>query len=438
MNTLSDDRRNVQWKAADMVRATLVASAVVLLFGFAYYFQSVIFSLFVGIVLSTALKSPVAWLERRGLKHVTAVAATFFVLTVLLAVALTILIPNVGDQVSGLLTALPEFYDRMRACLAASSNALIREIAGHLPLHSASGMDSGEAAPATFDPISGIIGGLLWGVAVVLFAFYWSLQEQRTLRAIFLLVSAPHRESTRDLIETMQAKVGAFVRGQSLLCLIIGAMTTVAYSLIGLEHAIPLGIVAGLCEAVPTFGPTLGAVPAALVAASQGGGALAGVAVTVAVVHLAENFFLYPRIMDHAVGIHPVVTLLALTGFTALYGVPGAVLAILMAAIIQLLLERFLLSREALDPTPSTGRDSISLLQREAEELMRDVRLSLRNKKESPTDTSDQVEEAVETVARDVEQLLAEDAVPTEPGLKERVPKEPVLVAEASRPEVEK
>jgi predicted PurR-regulated permease PerM len=209
------------------------------------------------------------------------------------------------------------------------------------------------------------------------------------------------------LIDAVQKKVGHFIYGQATMCLIIGVLTYIAYAVIGLPHALPLAILSGAMETVPVFGLLLSALPAALVGLSIGTGKFLAVVVAIAAIHLTDNFLLSPRIMGRSVGLHPIVTLLALIGFGELFGVPGAVLAILLASMLQLLIERFVLSREARAAAPVTGRDHISLLRHEALELLQDVRLNLRHKHEASTPTNDQVEETVETIAVDLERMLS-------------------------------
>ena len=139
----------------------------------------------------------------------------------------------------------------------------------------------------------------------------------------------PRRDAARELIEALQAKVGDFIYGQATMCAVIGVLTFIAYTIIGLPHALPLAILSGLLETVPVFGLIASALPAALVALSISGGKFFGVVIAITAIHLSDNFFLSPKIMGRSVGLHPIVTLLALVGFGALFGLPGAVLAIL-------------------------------------------------------------------------------------------------------------
>jgi predicted PurR-regulated permease PerM len=88
-------------------------------------------------------------------------------------------------------------------------------------------------------------------------------------------------------------------------------------------------------------GPTLGAIPAGMIALSVSPSMLIWVVIITVIIQLAENNLLVPRIMSKAVGVNPFVSLLAIFAFSTLFGLAGALMAIPMAAIIQLILDRF-------------------------------------------------------------------------------------------------
>ena len=104
--------------------------------------------------------------------------------------------------------------------------------------------------------------------AILILAFYWTLESERSIRSLLLWMPVNHRDPFREFIVEVEDKVGGFILGQSILCLSIGAMAFVAYQLIGLPYALVLAIIAAIMEAVPIVGPALGAVPAILVALS--------------------------------------------------------------------------------------------------------------------------------------------------------------------------
>jgi len=242
-------------------------------------------------------------------------------------------------------------------------------------------------------------------------AFHWTLEGPRTIQSLLLLAPKGQRESSRELITSMETKVGFYIAGESVLCLVIGIMALVAYLLIGLPNALVLALVAGVLEAVPMVGPLLGAVPAGLVALSIAPSKLVWVIVATFIIQELENSLLVPRIMRKAVGVNPFVSLLAFFAFSSLLGIAGALMAIPMAAIIQILLDRFVFHPAAMDPEVSAGRDYASRLRYEAQDLAQDLRKQARLKKggsDLRIKQTDQVMDEIEAITTDLDSLLAQ------------------------------
>jgi hypothetical protein len=178
-----------------------------------------------------------------------------------------------------------------------------------------------------------------------------------------------------------------------------------------LPYPLVLALVAGVMEAVPMVGPLLGAIPAAVIALSIAPSKLVWVIVATIVIQQVENIVLVPRVMRKAVGVNPFVSLLALFAFSSLLGVAGALMAIPIAAILQLLLERFVFDPGSVEPEASTGRDYASRLRYEAQDLVQDLRKQARFKKggsDQRVKQTDQVMDEIETLASDLDMLLAE------------------------------
>ena len=177
--------------------------------------------------------------------------------------------------------------------------------------------------------------------------------------------------------------------------------------IIGLPYAIFLGITAGILEAVPLVGPILGAAPALLIALALDPSKAVWVVMATVVIQLTENHFLVPRVMDRAVGVNPVVSLLAFAAFSSLFGLAGALLAIPLAVLIQLLLNRTILEPTSLSQPQPVGRDSISLMRYEVQELIKDVHKQVRDKDGAMDGSSDRIEDAIEEVVNDLDSILA-------------------------------
>jgi predicted PurR-regulated permease PerM len=214
-----------------------------------------------------------------------------------------------------------------------------------------------------------------------------------------------------ELVSDIETKVGFYVAGQGVLCLVMGIMSLIAYTFIGLPNVLVLGLLAAVGEAIPLVGPLIGAVPAALMALSIGPGKLVWVIVVTIILHQTENYLLAPRIMRKAVGVNPFVSLLAFFAFGSLLGLGGVLLAIPMAAIIQLVLDRFVFHPEKLESEVTAGRDYASRLRYEAQNLVQGLRRQARLKKGGSAlmvKQTDQVMDEIEAITSDLDALLAQ------------------------------
>jgi hypothetical protein len=140
--------------------------------------------------------------------------------------------------------------------------------------------------------------------------------------------------------------------------------------LIGLPYTLVLAVFAGVMEMVPIFGPALGAVPALLVALSIDPSKAIWVVVATSVIQLLENAVLVPRIMKHSMGVNPIIILLSLIAFGSVFGFIGALLALPLAAIIQLLISRVVLTAAETSRQAQQKELQIQSLIHESQDLM--------------------------------------------------------------------
>jgi predicted PurR-regulated permease PerM len=344
-------------------------------------------------------------------------------LLILLTGFLLLLFPLIVDQGRTTAAAVPGYYQNLRGWMVSYPNQWVERLGRFLPAALPGLVPAKQTGPQTLASAEQVLryaalaAKLLFVVIVILvLAFYWTLDGPRTIQSLSLLAPQNRREGIRELISAMETKIGFYIAGQSSLCLIIGTMELVAYLLIGLPNALLLAFVAGVMETVPMIGPTLGAVPPALVALSIAPSKLIWVIVATLVIQELENIFLVPRIMRKAMGVNPFVTLLAIFAFGSLFGVPGALMAIPMAALIQLLLDHFVFHPAgSLEPEISAGRDYASRLRYEAQDLAQGLRKQARLKKggsDLRVKEIDQVMDEIETITTDLDALLAQAGTP--------------------------
>ena len=212
-------------------------------------------------------------MKRRGLPAGAGVVLIYLVLLGSLTGLALLIVPLVTVQGSHILTTFSDLYSRLFAWLNQSNSFLLHRLLSEFPQNLALPSAASASQPAMLNAMLnslsylGLVGdGLFALVSVMLLAFYWTLDRDRVLRGLLLLLPADGRNQARELITASEQRVGGYIRGVALLSLIVGLLAFGTYLLIGLPYALLLGILAGLLEAVPVIGPTLGTIPALIVA----------------------------------------------------------------------------------------------------------------------------------------------------------------------------
>jgi predicted PurR-regulated permease PerM len=186
---------------------------------------------------------------------------------------------------------------------------------------------------------------------------------------------------------------------------VTGGLSLIGYWLIGLPYALVLALIAALLEVVPFLGAILStglAVGVGLSVSFELG--LLALATGVIIQQLESNV-LAPRIMAHAVGVSPVVTLLAFVGFVALLGPVGGFVAVPLAATLQLLLAAWA-DRESLSEAPGERRDQAAHLRYQIADLTQDLTRRLRERPDADAAPMDDPEEQIEAVLAELQALL--------------------------------
>ncbi len=377
-----------QWTFRRVMGATLVLVFIALGFWLLYRFNQVVFILFIAIVMGTVIRPVVTWLYRRGLPRIAGVILVYLILLALLIGFALLLFPLIVEQGATIASAVPGYYQSLREWMASFPNLLIVRLGEFLPATLPSLQPIQQSAQQILASAGQALGYvslvakvIFIAIVLLILTFHWTLDGPRIIQSLVLLISKERRESVRELISAMETKIGSYLAGQGILCLIIGSMALIAYLIIGLPNALVLALLAGVFEAVPMIGPLLGAIPAGVIALSIAPSKLIWVIVATIIIQQLENSLLVPRVMRRAVGINPFVSLLSIFAFSSLFGIAGALMAIPMAAIIQLLLDRFVFHPGTIDPEVLPGRDLASRLRYEAQDLAQDLRKQARLKK---------------------------------------------------------
>lgn len=309
----------------------------------AYALRDVLVLIFLAVVLAAALNPSITWLSRRGLPRGLAVVLMFLVVATSVTVIVTTFVPVIIDEVNQLVDALPNMLGRFSDSASWSGS-----IVDQLTTKGAASLPDlfARIGVGIFSSAFGLFTGVLTFITLLLLTFYLTLDERGIQRAITGIAPARHREFVGTIVERIESRLGHWLRGQLFLGLIVGLVSTVGLVILGVPYAFALGLIAGITELIPTVGPYLGMIPAALIGLSVSPATAAWVVGLYWLIQQTENNFLVPRVMSKATGLNPIAVFLGLLIGAQLAGMIGILLSIPTVIIVTAIGESFLLERQ--------------------------------------------------------------------------------------------
>jgi predicted PurR-regulated permease PerM len=294
---------------------------------------------------------------------------------------MALVLPLIAEQIAQIAQNLPQYYTAFRGALVNSSNRLLQNVGLRVPSQFSMLMNRNTVnteqvltqVGQTLLYTNIIIKGILSTLAIFLLAYYWTQEGTLVIRGLLRLFPPHRKKNVREFLQLAETKLGGYIRGQGLLCLSIGMAAFIAYLLIGLPYTLVLAIFAAIMEMVPIFGPALGAGPALSVALSISPQKAIWVVVATILIQMSENVFLVPRIMKSSTGVNPIIVLLSLIAFGAVFGFMGALLALPLAAIIQLFVSRMVLTAAESTKQAQEKKVQIKAMTDESQKLMETI-----------------------------------------------------------------
>ncbi len=309
-----------------------------------FQIQLVLILTLLALIFATAIDGPLRRLEARKVPRGVGILMIYVGIIGTLTLLIVGIVPVVSDEASQFRNELPADIRDLQGEWNTSSNPLLSGSGADL-LGSAAEAIEKPPAPEQETTINVVtsIGGAIVGVLTVFAIAFYYLMEKSLLRRLVIQEVRPEAQArVNRLWDESERKVGDWLRGQLTLCLIIGVTATIGYGIMGIRFWPLLGLWAGLTEIIPILGPWIGGVPAVLVALTMGWREAMFVAGFIIVLQFLENMVLVPRVMRGAVGLTPLTVFVAILAGTQFYGPLGALLAIPIAALVQILITDYL------------------------------------------------------------------------------------------------
>jgi predicted PurR-regulated permease PerM len=301
-----------------------------------YQVRSILVVLLVVMVIVIALEPFVEKLEKDRIPRSLSVIVLYLALLVVLGAFIYFVIPPVALQIKELTLNLPYYTSRL-SDLNFGDTSPVAKILDNL---SSSLTDS---AGSILTGLISVFGGVVYAITVFALTFYALVDKEGVRKTLVALIPTDQKERLLTTINKVSLKLGDWLRGQLLLMLIIGVVDGSILAILGIQYALVLGLLAGLMEVIPVIGPIISALTAVFVAFVSGV-ALWKILVILAAyiaVQQIENQILVPKIMQKATGLSPIVVIVALLVGNKLLGLGGAILAIPVAAGVQVFINEY-------------------------------------------------------------------------------------------------
>lgn len=290
--------------------------------------KDILFLIFISFLLMTAIYPLVLWFERFKIPRALSTVLIYVLVLGALGIVVGSAVPTLITETTTLVTTLPITAARVFPYWTLDFQSI-----------------SGQLAPLSANILSltlSIFSNILTTFTVLIISFYLILERRHAEETLQGFVGEITGKKAADMLRAIEHVLGSWVRGELLLMTSVGVLTFIGLSLLRVEFALPLAIIAGVLEIVPMIGPFVSAVPAVLIALAISPIFALTVAVLYIVVQQIENNIFVPVIMKRSVGLSPLVTILALMIGARLGGIGGAVLAVPLVLVFQVILSALL------------------------------------------------------------------------------------------------
>lgn len=303
---------------------------LIALLWFLFLIRDILLLLFVAIILMSALNPLVDWFEKFKLPRALGTAAIFILLFCFLGLLVKIVIPPVVSQTQEFILHLPDFAEELASLLVFGDKVRAeREILLFTEQFISSLSHEITRAPAGIIKAGkGVVNLVISTFFLLVFTFYLICEHKKVKSFLVLLIPPEKRDEGRRVIGGIEKKLGAWFRGQVILSLVVGFSAWLGLTALRIPFALPLALLTGILEIIPSVGPVAAAIPAVIVAATISPLKFVSVIVLYWLIQQLENYFLVPKVMQKTVGLDPLAVILALMIGARLMGSLGAVLSV--------------------------------------------------------------------------------------------------------------
>ncbi|MBD0329673.1 MAG: AI-2E family transporter [Thermoleophilia bacterium] len=324
--------------------ASLVVGAVLVLALALWKLRILIALVFLAFIVAAAMRPGVDALRRRHVPRAIGIAVHYLGLAAFVALLLALVVPVAVDQVQEAIDRLPTSGRDLRE-RAETATGFEHELLVGL-------QRALEDLPRPRELVDPALELTFLGFEIALGIFftlasaaYWIYERDRAVALVTALVPPHRRRVVRDTWTLIDLKLGAYVRGQMLLVVLVGTVLSALFWAIGLPLWLLVGVFAGVVELIPVIGPLTAGALAVGIGLSESLAVAAAAGLIVLVVRLIEDYLVIPRVLGEAVGLSPLLVLFSVAAVAILFGEFTVLLAIPIAAVVATLIDVVVLNK---------------------------------------------------------------------------------------------
>lgn len=330
----------IQISSGTIIKTILILFVTYLVF----FLKDLVLALLASIVIASAIEPFTNWFVSRRVPRTVAVISIYFLLATVMAGIVYLFIPPVLNDIKELAGNLPEYISTISDKSSILNeipvfNQFINELNTSVDQKLFLQNSDGGVAGTTLGFVSmasSVFGGVISFILIFVLSFYFSVQENGIYNFLRIITPIQYEKYILDLWTRSKRKIGLWMQGQMLLGVLVGVLTFLGLSILGIKNAFFLAIVAGMFEIIPVFGPIMSAIPAIAIAIPQGGITLGLlVAGLYIIIQQFENHLFYPLVVKKIVGIPALISIISLIVGAKLAGFIGMLLSVPVAAAIM-------------------------------------------------------------------------------------------------------
>lgn len=288
----------------------------ILLLSVVWLIKDLIFSLFIAFIIAGALRQPVDFLEKKKIPRSISAFVVYFIFVFIIFYLFTLILPPLAREIITLSKNLPNIIVKVFPTL--SSNFNLSFLSNNIP----------SLANETINFIKSTFSNVVFVTSILFFSFYFILEKNIVYLLLGNFFDDVELSRISLISDRAQKRMSSWFWGEIVLMIIVGLLTYIGLSLLGMKYVLALAVLSGLLEVVPNLGPIIATLPAFFIGLSQSPVLGLSMVALYFVVQQLENNLIVPIVMKKALGIHPIVTLIALIIGGKLAGIMGVVLAI--------------------------------------------------------------------------------------------------------------